>query len=98
MVEIGAEINPEFQVGDIKEAEAAFELEFRQHRKNSIKSIAYSLIWILPNHLTRASNAERERIFMSFLLQSKKEEDVEVKECLKEEMFTMIKSLIERLS
>lgn len=35
---------------------------------------------------------------MSFLLQSKREEDAEIKECLKNEMFTMIKSLIESLS
>ena len=92
-----AEINPEFQVGDIKEVEAANELEFRQRRKHIIKVITRSLVWILPSHLIRASNLERERILMGFLLQVKKEEDAEVKECLKQETLAMIQRLLERL-
>ena len=59
--------------------------------------MAESLIWILPGHLTRAALAERERIFMVFLLQIKKEEDAEVKEVLKKETFAMLKSLLEQL-
>ena len=81
----------------MREVEAANELEFRQRRNTIIKIVAESLIWILPGHLTRAALIERERIFMNFLLQIKKEEDVEVKEMLKKETFAMIKSLLEQL-
>ena len=59
--------------------------------------MAESLIWILPSHLVRSPLSERERIFINFLLQSKKEEDAEVKETIKKEIFGMLKSLLERL-
>ena len=88
---------PDLQVGDVQEVEAANELEFRQRRKDLIRLVAQSLVEILPKNFTHAPQPKREQILMTFLFQIRKEDDTEVKAVLKEETYRMMRYLIESL-
>jgi hypothetical protein len=63
-----------------------------------IKIVAESIVWVLPNHLINAALTKRETIFMTFLLQIKKEEDAQVKAALSEATHGIIRNLLEKIA